>query len=93
MAKSYATEAAQRIVDDAIQILGGRGVMADHPVDHLYRSVRSLRIYEGATEVQSLIISGQIVARARAREEGRADARECGDADVSENGSKSETPR
>lgn len=93
MAKSYATEAAQRIVDDAIQILGGRGVMADHPVDHLYRSVRSLRIYEGATEVQSLIISGQIVARARAREEGGADARECGDADVSENGSKSETPR
>lgn len=67
MAKSYATEAAQRIVDDAIQVLGGRGVMADHPVDHLYRSVRSLRIYEGATEVQSLIIAGQVVARAATR--------------------------
>jgi alkylation response protein AidB-like acyl-CoA dehydrogenase len=67
MAKSYATEAAQRIVDDAIQILGGLGVMADHPVDHLYRSVRALRIYEGATDVQSLIISGQIVARHAAR--------------------------
>ena len=63
MAKSYATEAAQRVVDDAVQILGGRGVMADHPVDHLYRSVRALRIYEGATEVQSLIIAGQLLAR------------------------------
>jgi len=63
MAKSYATEAAQRIVDEAVQILGGRGVMADHPVDHLYRSVRALRIYEGATEVQSLIIAGQLLAR------------------------------
>jgi acyl-CoA dehydrogenase len=72
MAKSYATEAAQRIIDDAIQVLGGRGVMADHPVDHLYRSVRSLRIYEGATEVQSLIIAGQIVGRAAARAEADA---------------------
>jgi len=63
MAKSYATEAAQRIVDDAVQILGGRGVIANHPVDHLYRSVRALRIYEGATEVQSLIIAGQVLKR------------------------------
>ena len=54
-------------MDDAIQVLGGQGVMASHPVDHLYRSVRALRIYEGATEVQSLIISGQVVARAAAR--------------------------
>jgi alkylation response protein AidB-like acyl-CoA dehydrogenase len=65
MAKAYATEAAQRIVDDAVQILGGRGVLADHPVDRLYRSVRALRIYEGTTEIQRLVIAGQLLARAR----------------------------
>lgn len=64
MAKSYATEAAQRIVDEAVQILGGRGVLADHPVERLYRSVRALRIYEGTTEVQRLVIAGQLLARA-----------------------------
>jgi acyl-CoA dehydrogenase len=69
MAKAYATEAAQRIVDDAVQILGGRGVMADHPVDRLYRSVRALRIYEGTTEIQHLIIAGKMVAEARAERE------------------------
>lgn len=61
MAKAFATEAAQRIVDDAVQILGGRGVLAEHPVDRLYRSVRALRIYEGTTEIQHLIIAGQLV--------------------------------
>ena len=65
MAKAFATEAAQRIIDDAVQLLGGRGVMADHPVDRLYRSVRSLRIYEGTTEIQHLIIGGRMVADAR----------------------------
>ncbi|HUF89632.1 MAG TPA: acyl-CoA dehydrogenase family protein [Gemmatimonadota bacterium] len=65
MAKAYATEAAQRIVDAAVQILGGRGVLADHPVDRLYRSVRALRIYEGTTEIQHLIIAGQLLKRAR----------------------------
>jgi acyl-CoA dehydrogenase len=64
MAKSYATEAAQRIVDDAVQVLGGRGVMADHPVDRLYRAVRALRIYEGTTEVQALVIAGVLIAEA-----------------------------
>ncbi|HET6361613.1 MAG TPA: acyl-CoA dehydrogenase family protein [Gemmatimonadota bacterium] len=63
MAKSYATEAAQRIVDDSVQILGGRGVVADHPVDRLYRSVRALRIYEGTTEIQRLVIAGQLLDR------------------------------
>ncbi|HEX6694309.1 MAG TPA: acyl-CoA dehydrogenase family protein [Longimicrobiales bacterium] len=58
MAKSFATEAAQRIIDDAVQIIGGRGVLVDHPVDRLYRSVRALRIYEGTTEIQHLIIAG-----------------------------------
>jgi acyl-CoA dehydrogenase len=61
MAKAFATEAAQRIVDDAVQVLGGRGVLADHPVDRLYRSVRALRIYEGATDIQRLVIAGQLL--------------------------------
>jgi len=61
MAKSYATEAAQRIVDDAVQILGGAGVLASHPVDRLYRSVRALRIYEGTTEIQRLVIAGDLL--------------------------------
>jgi acyl-CoA dehydrogenase len=61
MAKSYATEAAQRIVDEAVQILGGEGVLASHPVDRLYRAVRALRIYEGATEIQRLVIAGQLL--------------------------------
>ena len=67
MAKAFATEAAQRIVDDAVQILGGRGVLADHPVDRLYRAVRALRIYEGTTEIQHLIIARQVVKEAEAR--------------------------
>jgi acyl-CoA dehydrogenase len=61
MAKAFATEAAQRVVDDAVQILGGRGVLADHPVDRLYRAVRALRIYEGTTEIQHLIIAGELL--------------------------------
>jgi acyl-CoA dehydrogenase len=61
MAKSFATEMAQRAVDDAVQLIGGRGVLADHPVDHLYRAVRALRIYEGTTEIQQLIIAGDLL--------------------------------
>ncbi len=64
MAKSFATEAAQRIVDDAVQLLGGRGVLRDSPVDRLYRAVRALRIYEGTTEIQHLVIARQVLARA-----------------------------
>lgn len=60
MAKAFSTEAAQRIVDRAVQVLGGRGVVADHPVDRLYRAVRALRIYEGATEIQQLIVGGAL---------------------------------
>jgi len=67
MAKAFATEAAQRIVDDAVQILGGRGVLASHPVDRLYRSVRALRIYEGTTEIQHLIIAAALIADAEER--------------------------
>jgi acyl-CoA dehydrogenase len=61
MAKSFATEMAQRAVDDAIQLIGGQGVLADHPVDRLYRAVRALRIYEGTTEIQQLIIAGELL--------------------------------
>lgn len=62
MAKSFATEAAQRIIDAAVQIAGGRGVLVGHPVEHLYRAIRALRIYEGATEVQHLIIGAALLA-------------------------------
>lgn len=61
MAKSFATEMAQRAVDDAVQLIGGRGALADHPVDRLYRAVRALRIYEGTTEIQQLIIAGELL--------------------------------
>jgi acyl-CoA dehydrogenase len=61
MAKMYATEAAQAVIDDAVQICGGLGVMRGHPVERLYREVRALRIYEGATEVQKLIISRELL--------------------------------
>jgi acyl-CoA dehydrogenase len=61
MAKMFATEAAQRVVDDAVQICGGLGVMRGHPVERLYREVRALRIYEGATEVQKLIIARDLL--------------------------------
>ena len=66
MAKLYATEAAQRVIDDAVQVLGGAGVMAAHPVDRLYRSVRALRIYEGTSEVQHLVIAGLLLQGGRA---------------------------
>ncbi len=61
MAKMFATEAAQQVVDDAVQICGGLGVMRGHPVERLYREVRALRIYEGATEVQKLIIARDLL--------------------------------
>ncbi|MDH3320191.1 MAG: acyl-CoA dehydrogenase family protein [Betaproteobacteria bacterium] len=61
MAKMYATEAAQQVIDDAVQILGGLGVMRGHPVERLYREVRALRIYEGATEVQKVIIARELL--------------------------------
>jgi acyl-CoA dehydrogenase len=62
MAKSFATEMAQRAVDEAVQVLGGAGVLASHPVDRLSRAVRALRIYEGTTEIQRLVIAGLLLA-------------------------------
>lgn len=61
MAKMFATESAQQVVDDAVQICGGLGVTRGHPVERLYREVRALRIYEGATEVQKLIIARELL--------------------------------
>ena len=57
MAKLYATEAAQRVVDRAVQIHGGLGVTKGNKVEELYREVRALRIYEGASEVQRIVIA------------------------------------
>jgi acyl-CoA dehydrogenase len=57
MAKLYATEAAQRVIDTAVQIHGGDGVRAGHPVETLYRDIRALRIYEGASDVQKIVIA------------------------------------
>jgi len=68
MAKLHATEAAQRVVDAAVQLHGGLGVTSGHPVERLYRDVRALRIYEGASEVQQVIIARQALA-AHATEE------------------------
>jgi acyl-CoA dehydrogenase len=57
MAKMVATESAQQVIDRALQMFGGLGVVSGHPVEKLYREIRALRIYEGATEVQKLIIA------------------------------------
>ena len=57
MAKLYATEAAQRVIDRNVQIHGGLGVKVGHPAEMLYREIRALRIYEGATEIQQVVIA------------------------------------
>ncbi|HEY0063908.1 MAG TPA: acyl-CoA dehydrogenase family protein [Telluria sp.] len=61
MAKMTATETAQKVIDAAVQMFGGLGVVSEHPVERLYREIRSLRIYEGATEVQQLIIARELL--------------------------------
>lgn len=61
MAKMTATENAQQVIDAAVQIWGGMGVVSEVPVERLYREIRSLRIYEGATEVQQLIIARELI--------------------------------
>ncbi len=62
MAKLYATEAAQRVIDAAVQIHGGDGVRSGHAVETLYREIRALRIYEGASDVQKIIISRAVTS-------------------------------
>jgi len=71
MAKLHATETGQQVVDAAMQLLGARGVQAGHPVEKLYREIRALRIYEGTSEIQRLVIAGQVLAAARTKEEQR----------------------
>jgi len=61
MAKLAATEGAQQVIDSAVQIWGGLGVVSEQPVERLYREIRALRIYEGASEVQQLIIARELV--------------------------------
>jgi acyl-CoA dehydrogenase len=61
MAKMVATEGAQAVIDAAVQVFGGLGVVSGQPVETLYREIRALRIYEGATEVQQLIIAREML--------------------------------
>jgi acyl-CoA dehydrogenase len=61
MAKLTATETAQQVIDDALQLFGASGVVSGHPLEQLYREIRALRIYEGASEVQQLIIARQLL--------------------------------
>jgi len=61
MAKLYATESAQQVIDRAVQLHGGDGVRSGQMVERLYRDIRALRIYEGASDVQRVIIARQAV--------------------------------
>ncbi|HXQ72534.1 MAG TPA: acyl-CoA dehydrogenase family protein [Pyrinomonadaceae bacterium] len=64
-AKLFATEAAGRIIDSAVQIHGGAGLVRGSVVERLYRDVRALRIYEGTSEIQKLVIAGQLLRENR----------------------------
>ena len=64
MAKLYVTEAAQRVIDTALQLHGGDGVRVGEPVEALYREIRALRIYEGASDVQRIVIARAVLDRA-----------------------------
>ena len=66
MAKLFATEAAQQVIDAAVQLHGGLGVVSGVAVERLYREIRALRIYEGASEVLQLIVGGKHLEAARA---------------------------
>jgi acyl-CoA dehydrogenase len=64
MAKLHATESAQQVIDKALQLFGGQGVVSGEIVERLYREIRALRIYEGASEVQKVVIARQALAAA-----------------------------
>ena len=66
MAKLTATEEAQRVIDAAVQMWGGLGLVSGQPVEQLYREIRALRIYEGASEVQQLIVARELLREAKA---------------------------
>ena len=61
--KLFCSEMAGRVIDEAVQILGGRGYMRENPVERLYRDIRVDRIWEGTSEIQRLIIAGQLKKR------------------------------
>ena len=61
MAKMFATEAAQRVIDRAVQLSAAAASSRGEKVERLYRDVRALRIYEGATEMQKIVIAGQVL--------------------------------
>ncbi|HYI88726.1 MAG TPA: acyl-CoA dehydrogenase family protein [Beijerinckiaceae bacterium] len=65
LAKLHATDSAQKVIDKAVQIFGGLGVTVGVPVESLYREIRALRIYEGASEVQKVVIARNHLAQAR----------------------------
>jgi acyl-CoA dehydrogenase len=73
IAKMYATEMAQRVIDRAVQLFGGRGVTVGVKVEALYREIRALRIYEGATEVQKVIIAREVLRQLEARQQPAAE--------------------
>ena len=64
MAKLHATEEAQQVIDQAVQIFGGQGVVSGNMVETLYREIRALRIYEGTSEIQKLVIASQVLGTA-----------------------------
>ena len=63
MAKLFSTESAQRVIDDAVQLHGGRGVVSGEVVERLYREIRALRIYEGTSEIQKIVIAHSVVGQ------------------------------
>ncbi|HAV35820.1 MAG TPA: acyl-CoA dehydrogenase, partial [Massilia sp.] len=74
MAKLSATENAQAVIDAALQMFGGLGVVSGQPVETLYREIRALRIYEGASEVQQLIIARELLGEHAAAKAARGPA-------------------
>jgi acyl-CoA dehydrogenase len=62
MAKLHATEEAQKVIDAAVQMHGGLGVTKGAKVEELYREIRALRIYEGASDVQKIVIARRVLA-------------------------------
>lgn len=66
MAKLYATDSAQAVIDEAVQIYGGQGIVSGAPMEKLYREIRALRIYEGASEVQKVVIAKTALAARQA---------------------------
>ena len=65
VAKLFATEHAQQVIDDAVQIFGGLGVTRGVPVERLYREIRAFRIFDGSSEIQQLIIAKDLISKAR----------------------------